>query len=70
MSTRQSGKGFSPPEYCDFTCPKADFGNPNVAGACRRDIAVWCVALQRYNAKHARCLLRGSSEGENSGNTA
>lgn len=44
------------PEYCDFDCPHASFTPADASGACRRDQAVWCVLLGRYNNKNARCL--------------
>jgi hypothetical protein len=46
------------PMYCDFACPIAEFSDPSAAGACRRDIVVWCPAAEKYNNKHARCLMR------------
>lgn len=46
------------PLYCDYSCKFADFTDPNCVGACRRDIAVWCKILNRYNNKHTRCLVR------------
>ena len=44
------------PEFCDFDCPHASFSPPDASGACRRDQAVWCVLVGRYNNKNARCL--------------
>jgi hypothetical protein len=44
------------PEFCDFDCPHAAFSPPDASGACRRDQAVWCALLSRYNNKNARCL--------------
>lgn len=47
----------APRQYCDFSCPFADFGDPCTTGACRRDITVYCTVLRRFHTKHARCLL-------------
>jgi hypothetical protein len=44
------------PEFCDFDCPHASFSPPDASGACRRDQAVWCALIGRYNNKNARCL--------------
>lgn len=46
------------PLYCDFSCKFADFTEPDCVGACRRDIAVWCKILNKYNNKHSKCLVR------------
>ena len=46
------------PEYCDFDCRHASFSPPDASGACRRDQAVWCALVSRYNNKNARCLAR------------
>lgn len=46
------------PLYCDYSCEFADFTDPECIGACRRDLAVWCKILERYNIKHAKCLVR------------
>ncbi len=48
---------FEYPLFCDFNCAYADFGSPDVVGACRRDVGVWCKKAKRYHAKHARCLF-------------
>ncbi len=45
------------PPYCDYRCRHAEFGPPEASGACRRDLAVFCRLLGRYNTKNARCLL-------------
>ena len=46
------------PEFCDFSCTYAGFSPPGVAGACRREEAVYCAYLGEYNRKHARCIAR------------
>ena len=48
------------PTYCDYRCTHAAFGPPDASGACRRDLAVFCRLLGRYNAKNARCLLESA----------
>jgi hypothetical protein len=50
------------PEYCDFSCRYAEFGDPCAVGACRRDVGVWCTLENRFNNKHARCLVKQSTE--------
>ena len=50
------------PEYCDFSCRYAKFGDPCVVGACRKDIGVWCMLEGRFNRKHAYCLARPAAE--------
>lgn len=44
------------PQYCDFSCPYATFTEPETAGACRRDVPVYCTLFKKFNAKHALCL--------------
>ena len=46
------------PEFCDFDCRHSSFSPPEASGACRRDQAVWCGLVSRYNNKNARCLAR------------
>ena len=46
------------PEFCDFDCRHSSFSPPDASGACRRDQAVWCALVSRYNNKNARCLAR------------
>ncbi len=46
------------PLYCDFTCPHASFAPNDVVGACRRDLAVYCNLLAKYNNKNAHCAVR------------
>ncbi len=45
-------------EYCDFSCPQADFpkdAGVDGAGSCRTFAAVWCRLLGRYVTKNAKC---------------
>jgi hypothetical protein len=46
------------PRYCDYACPQASFAPMDAAGACRRELAVYCNLLARYNTKNARCAVR------------
>lgn len=46
------------PPFCDYSCRHADFPPEDTVGACRRELAVWCTALARFNNKNNRCLLR------------
>jgi len=51
------------PKYCDFTCPHASFAPNDAVGACRREMAVYCTLLAKYNNKNARCAARESKFG-------
>jgi len=55
-ATHATGIRADLPEYCDFDCRHASFSPPDASGACRRDQAVWCALVSRYNNKNARCL--------------
>ncbi len=46
------------PVFCDYSCKFADFTGPETIGACRRELAVWCKILERFNNKNAKCLVR------------
>jgi hypothetical protein len=46
------------PMFCDFGCTYATFPPVDAAGACRREQAVYCTALKKYNNKNNRCLAR------------
>ena len=50
------------PDYCDFSCAYAGFGDPCSVGACRREVGVWCALEHRFNNKHARCLVKRTHE--------
>ena len=45
------------PMFCDYSCKYASFGKKDVAGACRREQAVYCTILKKYNNKNNKCLL-------------
>jgi hypothetical protein len=45
------------PMYCDYSCKYASFGKKDVAGACRRELAVYCAILKKYNNKNNKCLV-------------
>lgn len=45
------------PIYCDYFCEYASFTDTCLSGACRRESAVFCSLLKRYNNKNAKCLL-------------
>lgn len=51
------------PKYCDFTCPYASFAPSDAVGACRRELAVYCNLLAKYNNKNASCAARGQQFG-------
>ncbi len=46
------------PLYCDFTCQFAEFAPPESVGACRKDIAVYCLITKKFNNKHTICMVR------------
>ena len=46
-----------PPLFCDFSCRYASFGKRDVSGACRREQAVYCTILKKYNNKNNKCLV-------------
>jgi hypothetical protein len=48
------------PLFCDFSCPQADFTPPEVTGACRRDLVVYCKKFGKHNNKNSRCIGRKS----------
>lgn len=45
------------PEYCDFSCKFANFSNPEVSGACRKDLSVWCTHFNKFNNKNGKCIF-------------
>lgn len=46
----------SVPLFCDFTCPHAEFTQPETSGACRRDLAVYCKKYKKHNNKNSGCI--------------
>jgi hypothetical protein len=44
-------------EYCDYSCKYATFVENDLSGACRRESAVYCNLLKKYNNKNAKCLV-------------
>ena len=44
------------PLYCDFNCKYANFSPPETAGACRKEISVWCNYYKKFNNKHNKCI--------------
>jgi hypothetical protein len=47
------------PNYCDYSCKYAEFSDPTAIGACRKELAVWCTLLEKFNSKNQKCLLKG-----------
>jgi hypothetical protein len=48
-------------QYCDMTCPEADFpqsADVDGAGSCMTFAAVWCRRLREYTTKNAQCRLK------------
>lgn len=45
------------PLFCDFTCKHASFSDPEIIGACRKEIAVYCTFKKQYNNKNTKCLV-------------
>ena len=50
------------PQYCDYSCPHATFAPTEASGACRREAAVFCTLLRKYNNKNAGCIARRQNE--------
>ena len=46
------------PLFCDYSCKYADFSDPNAIGACRKELAVWCTLLKKYNNKNNKCIAK------------
>ncbi|MBI3194497.1 MAG: hypothetical protein HYZ34_08550 [Ignavibacteriae bacterium] len=46
------------PMFCDFNCRYAEFAENDSVGACRREQAVFCMFIKKYNKKHAKCLVK------------
>ena len=46
------------PLFCDFSCPHAEFAQPDTNGACRRDLAVYCKKYKKLNNKNSSCIGR------------
>lgn len=46
------------PTFCDYTCKFAEFSDPNATGACRKELAVWCSLLEKYNNKNNKCIAK------------
>ncbi len=44
------------PAYCDFTCRYAEFTAPEVSGACRREMTIYCRLMRSFNNKNAKCM--------------
>ncbi|MEK9137204.1 MAG: hypothetical protein AAB393_08780, partial [Bacteroidota bacterium] len=42
------------PMFCDYMCVHASFPPPDAVGACRKEVAVYCTLLKKYNNKNAR----------------
>ena len=53
----------TPPEFCDFDCPHADFPPADTAGICRTMSAVWCKKLKELANKNTPCEWRKRKEG-------
>lgn len=45
------------PAYCDYSCPHAGFASKEAVGDCRKELAVYCSLLKRFNAKNNKCLV-------------
>ncbi len=52
------------PLFCDFTCSHSAFAPPDASGACRREQAVYCALLCRFNNKNSRCAARNKDREE------
>lgn len=46
------------PFFCDFHCQYADFPPADAVGACRREQAVYCTLLKKFNNRNNKCIAR------------
>ncbi|MBA4311617.1 MAG: hypothetical protein C0417_03200 [Chlorobiaceae bacterium] len=46
------------PAYCDYSCKYAAFAPEDSTGACRREQAVYCKLVGKFNNKNANCLVK------------
>jgi hypothetical protein len=46
------------PAYCDYSCKHAAFAPEDSTGACRRDQAVYCKLVEKFNNKNSKCLVK------------
>jgi hypothetical protein len=46
------------PQLCDFDCTHASFPPGDIVGACRKEQAVYCTLLKKFNNRHNKCLAR------------
>ena len=45
-------------EYCNYTCGYSRFAPPDSSGACRKEEAVWCSLVKKYNNKNNKCIAK------------
>jgi hypothetical protein len=48
------------PPFCDYSCRHAGFAPKEAVGDCRKELAVYCSFLKRFNVKNNRCLVPAS----------
>lgn len=53
------------PQYCDYSCQHASFAPVETVGACRKELAVYCILVKRYNNKNSRCIANETSSAWN-----
>lgn len=46
------------PAYCDYNCKYAAFAPEDFIGACRREQAVYCKLVDKFNNKNSKCLVK------------
>lgn len=49
------------PLYCDFACEHSAFAPEDSTGACRREQAVYCKLVGKFNNKNAKCLVSNNT---------
>ena len=52
------------PEFCDYSCPHAEFPPADSAGICRTMAAVQCLKLKRLVDKNTPCAYLASMTGQ------
>ncbi len=53
------------PQFCDYHCQYASFAPEEAVGACRKELAVYCALVKRYNNKNSRCIAKETSSARN-----
>jgi hypothetical protein len=58
MKKRNSPSIVTLPQFCDYACPHAHFPPADAVGACRREQAVYCSLLKKFNNRNNKCIAK------------